>query len=590
MRRSIIVIAIIIGLIKNVTSAAPTPITSFGSNPYFSTELFPQDLLLRSGSYLFYSPVYQNSPWWGDIDEPKNKPNSNNDYTITGVEVVRDGGSFKHSAAIHSITNNIGYAYSLKENFMLSGDIDYNFDIMGNNAEGNFTAYTEYYPEGATLPFSYSLTHLKNRLTGCGIAAFTIKDIPVGIKFKAGFDNTLMLKKDLSFSKLAKNGDGSFTDSLIVYRFKDDDAKAMWGWSEAGCNHVFGLRGTQGDTWLQNEYSLGPIYNINLIGGITLNKIKGGIYFRNNWGHLKQYRWKSSDVIVANDTVVSRNFIGRYVVDDMAKIKRTTETKVFGNLKWKEERFFSLNTFASLEYIDSTEGSALSSNLQAESSSKEKIRRVSLEFDPNLLVTPREIMDYVNAALIIRYQYSRYSNTSNMWVGGGTIRTYWNTSTPSGWEDVWESFSYANENSLDIGADFAAMFPLLKGINNLSLHLRFFGDVRFTLQKKYYGENSNTNNIVNFIVENTRKNYWREIMFNTNIMLQYRRGPYMLQFYIIEPLLYSVLSTTSVTDANGRVLNDGNNYPLKKSPLWITQNGISFALYASYDIVLPFLR
>ncbi|MBN1757101.1 MAG: hypothetical protein JW863_02220 [Chitinispirillaceae bacterium] len=571
--------------------AQTTPVTQFGSNPWFSSELYPQDLLLRSGNYLFYSPQYFNRPFWGDIDEPEKRPNTNTDYTITGVDVVRDGGSFKHSGVVHTINNNIGYTWQPGDNMAASLAWDYDVDARRNRAEGVFTADTPSYPLDATLPFEYSMRHTIYRASLIGMLGTVFRSVPLGIRFDGGVENTLALKKDLTFSKLAKNPDGTFSETMEEYAMSEDEARAMWGWTEPGCSHPFGARGTQGDSWLQNEYATGPIYHLNLIGGVTLPRIKAGGYFRYKWGHQDRYYWESSGEIVGNDSIISNNFIGRYVRDDQTRIIRTGEGRVFGNLRLHGNERFSLSAFGMLTYEDSTLGSAAADNLRAESSSKDRIRTIALEADPNISVKLGEGLNYIDAALLCRYQYSRFGNVSDQWVGGGEITAYQSSSVGEGWQDVWEHFSYANQNVFDLGADISAMFPVLShGIHHLSFNLRMFGDLRFSYQRKYFGSNTVSGSDVDFTVENTRLNLAREVMFNTFLMLQYVQGPYQLRLQFTKPVLYSIAPYTSIFDANGSVVDDENNYPLKRSDLWITREGMSVALFGSYDITLPFLR
>ncbi len=588
MKKACLTVLILTMIISPGYSATnPTSITSIGSNPWFSTALYPQDMLQRQGMYLFYSPDYHNKPYWGDIDEPANKPtNTRNDYSITGADVVRNGGSFKYSGVIHSINNNVGFARQFQENVMAAVEVDYNVDALRNRAEGTFTGSdTNYYPADSTLPFNYSLRHTMNQLSGRGIFSTMIGDVPFGVKLEAGRETTLILKKELSFSKLTKDSLGNFTTTRADFAMEGNDARALWGWTEPGCSHPFGARGTQGDSWLQNSYAIGPIYHIDLMTGATFDKVKAGGYFRYKWGHQTQYSWKPTGDIVSNDTVISNNFIGSYTEEDQAKISNAGEGRVFGNIHWRQGDRFALNTFAAVTYLDSTTGSAALDNLEAESSSKEKIRSVALEFDPNINVKLGEFLNYVDGAILCRYRYSRYNNTYDRWVGGGELKTYWDTEVYGGWEDVWENFSYANENALDLGADLATMFPIFSGgPHYLSLNLRLFGDVRFTYQKKYYGQNAESGSALNFNVENKRKNFSREVMFNTSLMLHYMQGPYQIRLQFTKPVLYSIARSTSVTNGNNDIVDDGNNYPLKKSPLWITQEGMSVALYALYDI------
>ena len=576
--------------------AQTTPITLFGSNPWFSTELYPQDLLLRSGNYLFYSPQYFNQPFWGDIDEPEKKPNTTTDYTITGVDVVRDGGSFKHSGSVHALNNNLGYAWRPGENLAASLAWDYDIDARRNRAEGVFTTNDGTYPADATLPFEYSMRHTIYKLSMKGMLGTSIGTVPVGILLDGGVENTMALKKKFAFSKLAMNPDGSYSETMVDHVMEGDDARAFWGWTEPGCSHPFGARGTQGDSWLQNEYAIGPIYHVNLMAGATLPRIKAGGYFRYRWGHQDRYYWNAADTLVANDSIISRNFFGSYERDNQTRIIRTGEGRLFGNLRLFGRDRFTFNAFGMLTYEDSTLGSAAAGNLRAESSAKDRIRSVAIECDPNISVNLGEGLNYIDAALLFKYRYARYGNVRNQWVGGGEITAYQSASVGSGWEDVWENFSYANMNVLDVGADISTMFPVFsRGMHHLSLNLRMFGDLRFTYQRKYFGSSDVVGSDVvgsdvEFSLDNTRLNLAREVRFNTFLMLHYVQGPYQLRLQFTKPVLYSNAPFTSVYDANGSVVEDGSNYPLKKSDLWITKEGMSVALFGSYDIMLPFLR
>ena len=80
------------------------------------------------------------------------------------------------------------------------------------------------------------------------------------------------------------------------------------------------------------------------------------------------------------------------------------------------------------------------------------------------------------------------------------------------------------------------------------------------------------------------------MFFNTSLMLHYIQGPFHLRLQFTKPVLYSIAPSTTVTDADGTVVDDGNSYPLTKAPLWITQEGLSVALYGSYEFGLPFMR
>jgi hypothetical protein len=571
-------------------SGAVTPVSLFGSNPYFSSQLSPQDLLLRQGNYLYYYPHYQKAPWWGDIDEPANKPQTNADYTVTGVDIIDNNASFKHTGSIYTIANNLGYAALLRNNLMANFEFDYNIDAMRNSASGNMTGDASYRAANGTIPFEYSNRHTLQRLSFQGSVASTYRELPFGIKMSGGFQNTLSLKKELSFSKLKKIDSTTYDpNDPISYHFYNDQAKALWGWSTVGCNHIFGTKETQGDSWQQNSYSTGPLYHFDALAGITLPKVKAGLYYRFKSGHQDQYNWMEDTSVHIVDQVIANNFMGQYVKSDYSIVRSAWETRAFGNINHQARDRFSLNTFVSLGYIDSTNGTALSDNLSIPQYSKpqDAIRSLCLEVDPNINIRFGKFLNFLDAALLFEYRYSRYSNTSEQSVGRGLERAYNNSSVNGEDENVWENFSYANENSLHTGADFDMMFPVYSAFpHRLSLGFMLVGNVKYTFQTKYYGTTTASGSDLNFSVSNRRYNYKREVWFNTFLMAHYVQGPYQVRFEVTEPILYSFLPSTKITDAKG----NGVIYEHEKSPLWISQLGMQAAVYASYDITMPFLR
>jgi hypothetical protein len=568
---------------------AATPVSLIGSNPYFSSQLSPQDLLLRQGNYLYYYPQYQSAPWWGDISEPANKPTTG-DYTVTGVDIIDGKASFKHFGSMQTINNNLGYACLLGNKLMANFEVKYSIDALRNTASGNMigtsdSAYT--FKAGGTLPFEYSNRHTLNRFSVQGMVGSMYQDFPIGIKFSGGFENTISLKRDLSFSKLKEIDSAVFApDSMISYHYTDDQARVLWGWNTSPCNHIFGVKGPQGDSWLKYDYAIGPLYHFELLGGITLPKVKAGLYYRFKQGHQDQYYWESNarDSTVI-DNVIWDNFNGAYQKQNFSRVKGAWELRTFGNFNQRSGERYALNTFVSLGYIDSTTKSALSNNLDMEQYNKpaDAIRTIALELEPNINIKFGEFLNFFDAALLFDYRYTRFSNTFETDVAGGRGRVFQTSTVYMGDDYSGADFSYANQNSLHFGADFSTMFPVYSAFpHHLSLGLMLVGNLKYTLQTKYYG----TSNNGVFTLDNRRTNYQREVWFNSFLMLHYVQGPYQLRFEVTEPILYSLLPSTKVTDAQG----NGILYEHEKSPLWVSQLGMRAGIYASYDIVLPFVR
>jgi hypothetical protein len=416
----------------------------------------------------------------------------------------------------------------------------------------------------------------------------TIRNIPIGIKLNVLFQNTVVLNNELTFSKLNKIDSTRYDTTYTTYSADGNDARALWGWSTRGCNHVFGVRNTQGDAWLQQEYAIGPLFQLALQAGFTLAKIKAGLTYRHKSGHQDQYSWKPDSSITMFDSALSRNFIGEYQKNKWNRVQRAWETSIYGNINWLKGKRYAVNTFALIQYHDSSSGDALSENLDIQNDSKEAIRSIIAELDPNINIILGESLNFIDAALRLEYRYSRYSNTFERWVAGGTVKTYWNTDVQEqSDETIWENFSYANENSFHIGADINMMFPLLrKTKHNLGLGLGVSPNLRYTFQTKHFGTNSDNGSENTFTVNDLRKNSKREIWFNTSLQLHLIKAPFQIRLEVTEPVLYQLQPRTRTINEDSKKVY----YDHKKSPQWISQNGMGIALYGSYDLVLPFLK
>lgn len=547
------------------TCGANTRVSDIGSNPYFSYTLYPQDILeLPEFSFSYFSR-YEKLPYWGDIDEPNNKPNGSN-YITTGDEIIDNKSSFMHSANVHSVNNQFGLTRRLRKNLLASFDFNYDINGLSSDAEGNLSDSAEI---DEFIPFKYSHQHNINNIYLRGIFGFNIREVPVGLFVRLEYENTFYFNQEFTYSKGEYSGSSN---------------RALWGWSTRGCNHIFGTRQAEGDSYFQREYSQGPLYRFDLQGAATLSKVKFGGLFKFKFGHQEQYLWRSDTTSSSStgDTILDRNFVGEYVKGNWSKVTRDATIKAYGNINWRKGKRYALNTFISLDYNGRTHGDALSENLDIENDSKEKMRSISLEFNPNINLSLGELFHYIDVALLLKYSYARHNNTYERWIGGGTQETYWNSAVNGENENVWERFSYANENYFDIGVDISTMFPIVnKESGYLGFGFMLLFDTKFTQFTKYYGTNTDNEITNTFNVYNRRENFKREIRFNTVLMLQMLKGPFNVRFELKEPFLYSLMPSTRITDAD----NNNVSYEHQKQPLWLSQKGFGMGLFFAYELL-----
>jgi hypothetical protein len=550
-------------------SYSQSRVTSFGSNPDFSYTLFPQDVAKIRANNLTAFSSYCKSPWWGDIDQFDNKPNGT--YTITGNQEIRSTAFFQESAKMQTTQNLVGYNYRPSDDFSLSLDGNFAVNFLSDIAKGNFT-YTDNGPREGYVPFDYTLRHTLYDINIRGVTAFKIGEIPFGAMLTLGKENTLALHKELNFIR------GQDTVS---------SERAFWGWSKVGCNHIFGVHGTEGDAWFQDNYSTGPLYKLNFRAGADLEKIKAGINVYAKAGSQNYYSWRenaSDSSLLTSDTLLNERFIGNYAKSDWKKKSHESVINAYGNIHWIQQERFGIHSFVSLSYNGDKAGNTLSGNDDVESDRKQTMRGVALEFDPNININLGQKLHYIDIALLSRYNFNRYNNTMMAWVNGGRTKTYWDGSMPDEEEDVWEQFSYANQNLFDIGLDISTMFPVLNNnFGNLGFGFLLYGKSRLNFQTKYYGTNTAAGSENVFTVNAHRYNFAREIKFNTSLLFDYTYNPLRIRLEVMEPVLQNLLQKTRIKTG------DQETYNHRKDPLWLSQQGLQLGLFATYNFQFNFL-
>jgi hypothetical protein len=565
-RRTALFAVVIAGVLAGTVLHAATGVSQYGSNPYLSYSLFPQDVQLLRSNYISCFPAYEQRPYWGDIDEPANKPNGT--YTSTGIDVVDNDASFRHSAQVKSVANSVGYIHRFLSGVTANAHLDYNVDSRNNQAKGNLTDAST----GGHVPFDYSMSHVLNTLRLQGMAGFELFGAPAGIKVDAGFDNSLYLDHTFTFEK---NGVSYSTD------------RATWGWTTSPCAHIFGASGPQGDAWLQDGYAKGPLYNFDLQAGMSLPIAKVGGRFAYRTGHQDYYNWVRDSSTSTGDAVLDRNFLGSYRKGEWSRTTRDGIGQLYGNVPWIKSQRYSLNTFVLLGYEGATLGRALSSNLDVANDAKDKAHNVNVEIAPNIAIPFGSDFSYIDAAVHVEYRYGRFDNTYLRWVGGGQLETHRDTRTSLADEYSWEGYSYANRNAFDAGLDLSTMFSLYAGsTDHVGLGLMLLIDSRFAFMTKYYGHNVDIGSDVDFQVDNRRADYEREIQFGTGIKVQYLRSPFFAWLECTEPVLRALKPRTRVTDASGETIL----YEHEKEPLWMSLDGIRVGLFVSYEWTLPLLK
>jgi hypothetical protein len=542
-------------------------VAQMGSNPLLSAELFPQDMQEWPLTGFIYTPSYSKLPYWGRIDDPQSRPNGN--YTSTGLTVE----GFSHTAKIYSLTNGFTYTHSFSPRMFMLAGMNANFDARYNGSDGVLHARDSLNNiVGSPLPYDYSMLHLLGTGGFTGAVAFAPWGVPAGLRLQFGVQNTAALTHSLEFTK-----DGT--------EYSSD--RATWGWTTSPCAHVFGLRGPEGDTWLQGDYATGPLYTVDLQTGVTLPFGKSGLRFSTINGHQDYYQWRTDSASFGADSIVNRNFVGNYEKQPWSRTTGGMTAALYTNYLLQRHEDIALSLFGRINYHGLTSGEALSGNLDVTGDSKQASHGFSIDAAPNLTIPLGSLFNYIDVAVPLQYGYARKSNTYMRWVNGGQIKTYWDTETDSADENSWQPFSYANRHDVNAGVDLSAMFPLVNSPSTkLGLGVQLLVNAGATFTFKKYGTNTDNGSAVDFTVEQKRYDYEGRKQFSTGVKLQYQGGRSWGWFEITEPLLQAVRPRTKVTDASGKQVL----YEHEKAPLWLSMQGMRFSVYYTRQMSISWLE
>ena len=102
-----------------------------GSNPALSSIALPQDILLIPGGDKISSYTsWEGFPWWGDIDEPENRPYKK--YTLTGEKTAES----EHYTSINKYDQRFSLSHRRSERFRTSYQMSYEAQHLAANAKG----------------------------------------------------------------------------------------------------------------------------------------------------------------------------------------------------------------------------------------------------------------------------------------------------------------------------------------------------------------------------------------------------------------------------------------------------------------------
>lgn len=516
-----------------------------GSNPNLNILAFPQNILKFETDNAFFSTSYENKPWWGDVDDPPNKPMNesanrpNNTYISTGENIdMGDGNTFKCKSGVNSFANTLGFNYTIKDSLKSRFDLRYSTWIQTAKASGT----------SANSSFKYRGRNSFNEIYLSSILASYFKKTPVGLKLGIGMENAT--KPKLEFDV---NNNGTETSYNTLY----------WAWSHTThTGDIDFLDNELVHARAISEYSIGPLFELDLQTGATLPRFYLGGRFRINAGNLDTYNWITDE--------------NNYIRNQADKVRNLTG-RLYGNYIWSEGEKYRLATLVltRLTRLDTTRVDV--NNPEARNGRVRKLTNFVLQVNPNISLYPwRTRQTYIDGAILINYSFMHFANERQVPVSGGQTRGYITTQTEAREEYSWDDCSYFNQNFFEIALDLNPVFPIYGNKDqSVAIGVMLLIWTRFNWTNKYYGRSIVNGSEVDFDVERIRKNYDHETWLNSFFNIVYRRDRWVYRLDISQPLIYSLAPRSRVVDEKSKDVL----WESKTENMWVSQSGLKIGLF-----------
>lgn len=369
---SLLLIAIVIGSVH-------ARVFFTGTNPVLSSFAFPQDIMLiPGGDKANFYVSWQGFPWWGDIDQPDNRPY--NKYILNGWTTPES----RYYASINEYTVRPGFSRQLSEKLKLQMNLSATSQFLSAEAYGHNPDDQEYsYREHHSIREGYLDTKL----------ATYFHDHPVGFKLGLGGINTSRPELEHKINDQSSN-------------------RYMWGWDEDGERY-------------QDYFAIGSLFKLDLQAASTFSRHKVGTRFRLYTGTLDNYTWDSNDA----DYNINPKKIHNYTF------------RLYGIYNWFKREKFRFNTTVLTRYtlVDSIGTSRDNPDFRG---STEKSQQFVFQVNPNVNIFPwKHKMAYIDAAILCNFQHMKYDfvRADGMYVSTG--RPYQLEDNPSeNFSYAWENF------------------------------------------------------------------------------------------------------------------------------------------------------
>ena len=538
------------------------PFFTIGSNPFYTFQGYPHDLLRWPNKAAFYYMYPQTLPWQGHVTNISERPNDTYISNYNNFDFPVPSNYSGDPNAVRSYMRSSSYAYNTR----YSVGAIWNFANIGKFylELGTNRVDLEMRTEGIVrnnstlelIPVNARTDAMRTYYDVHFVYANYLFGNPIGFRVQYQAKN---MAPPESFVQYTRNGVETVSDHIT------------WGWTTTPCAHIFGTSSQNFDAWFLNDYTLYKGGQLDLQLSYEMGDHKSAIRYRRNSERGQHYYWQSEWA----DSVPGANFHGSYYTDPRYEDEIANDLiRAYSKIRFWKIGDADVGLLFFLQYAD-RDNSTVSTekNLDSDPLANDAENEYTIEVNPWL--NYKFGKSYFDFGLLFEYSMTTMENTSPAWnsalgaTQNGVIRSSW--AYTGGFSPSWETFSQGRYNFFSTGIEAST------GIN-ISGRFYALGSVlflrKYSFITKDYGSSAVPAGAREFVfnADYTRHDTKTETWMTGSIGLMFGWGPFQLLGTMQLPLAYLLEKHTELTDARQTAVD------MTQRNVWAVQEPVSFRL------------
>jgi hypothetical protein len=549
-------------------SAHANPFFTIGSNPFYTFNGFPHDILKWPGKAAFCYLYPQTLPWQGNVTNIAERPNDTYISNYNNFDFPAPDGYTGDPKAIRSYMQASGYAY----NNRYSVGTVWNYGDWGKVylEVGTNRVDMELQAEGIVrndatmelIPVSARTDASRRYYDVQFIYANYVFGNPIGLRVQYQTKTANAPASQISF---VRNGTRVTSDHLT------------WGWTTTPCAHIFQTTHQNFDAWFLNDYTLYKGGQLDLQLSYEQGDHKSAIRYRRNSEHGQHYYWRSN----VADSIPGANFNGGYYTDTRYEDAIANDLfRAYSKIRFWRLGDVDLGLLFFLQYAD-RDNSTVSTNTGLSSEPLDNDAETEYTFEVNPWLTYKFGKSYFDFGLLFEFSTTGLENTAPRWnsAAGATQQGVVRNSSPyeSGFTPSWETFSQGRYNFFAAGIEASTSINISGRFNALAtlMVLR-----KYSFLRKEYGSSvvPAGSSAYTFNASHVRHDYKNETWMSASIGIAYGFGPAQVIATMQLPLAYLLTKSTDLSKGSTELVN------LNQRNVWAVQEPISFRVLLVFGL------